>query len=385
MIYYIFYDTIGVILKKYILSVDFNMVLVVVWLMTLGVFTLTSATDNERRLTIQTICAFLGIILMIAVSFWDYTSVLGKKNHIYALCVFFLLIVFPFGTGKEETGAISWIRFAGIGIQPSEFVKLLFAIYLSCELTEKIEKNTLNNPKALSVFLLKCALIIALVILQNDTGTALVFLFMLITVLFVAGISLKYVLLAISVTLVLLPIIWLTLADYQRDRILVFFNPSADLSDSGYQVHLSKLALSSGGIWGKGYKNGAVNALSYLPEKETDFIFSVIGEEFGFLGTSFLIAMYLVLIFKMFSIISHTKITQGKILATAVCAMFIFHIIENISMSIGLLPVTGIPLPFISYGGSSMFSMSLGVGLVLSVRQKNIFYSIANRKETSHV
>ncbi len=357
-------------MKKHILSVDLKLVFTVLLLMTSGLIALTSATDDLRKLTVQTLSATLGTILMITIAFWDLRSIVSKGNHIYFLCVFFLIIVFPFGIGKEETGATSWIRFGNIGVQPSEFVKLLFALFLSCELMEKIQKNTLNNLKKLFPFLLKCLIIIGLVILQNDTGTALVFLFMLITTLFIAGISKKYLFIAVLTALIALPIVWICLKDYQQDRILVFLNPNDDLSDAGYQVYLSKLALSSGGILGQGYKLGAVNSLSYLPEKETDFIFSVIGEEFGLVGTVFILTLFLILIFKCFSIAKNSDDLQGKLLATAICSMLTFHIIENVGMTLGLLPVTGIPLPFISYGGSSMLSMSIGIGLVLSVRRK---------------
>lgn len=357
-------------MKRNILSVDLTVVFVVLLLMTSGLVTLTSVTDDTKKLTVQTFSAILGTILMIVVTFWDVRSTATKGNHIYFLCLVLLAMVFPFGTGKEETGATSWIRFGNIGVQPSEFVKLLFGVYLSCELTDKIQKNTLNTPKPLIIFLLKCLVIIGLVILQNDTGTSLVFLFMLIVTLFIAGISKKYLLISLLTALIILPIIWMCLKDYQQDRILVFLNPNDDLSDAGYQVYLSKLALSSGGIFGQGYKSGAVNALSYLPEKENDFIFSVIGEEFGLLGTVFLLTLFLILIFKCFSIAKNSDDLQGKLIATAVCSMFTFHIIENVGMTLGLLPVTGIPLPFISYGGSSMLSMSIGIGLVLSVRRK---------------
>lgn len=357
-------------MKKYVLSVDFTVVFTVLLLMMTGFFSLTSATDNTRKLTVQTLCYAAGFIIMIALAFWDYRSIAGQKMRIYFLCLFLLIIVFPFGIGKEETGALSWIRFGGIGVQPSEFVKLLFCLFLSCELSEKIEKNTLNNKKDLLISLAKCAPVIALVIMQNDTGTALVFVFILCVVLFIAGISLKYIIITAGAVLISLPIIWACLADYQRDRIAVFFNPSADLSDAGYQVNLSKLALSSGGITGQGYRQGAVNALSYLPEKETDFIFSVIGEEFGILGTGFVLLLFLILILKCFSIAKHAADIRGKLLATGVCAIFLFHIAENIGMTLGLLPVTGIPLPFLSYGGSSVLSMSIGAGLVLCVRRK---------------
>lgn len=357
-------------MKKHILSYDFILIFTTALLMLSGIFVLTSATTDIKKITIQSFTATLGIISMVVIAFWDYQSISGRKNHIYLLCIVFLISVFIFGTGKEETGATSWIRFGRIGIQPSEFVKLLFALYLSCEIPEKIEKNTLNKPKSLLIFVLKCALIIGLVVMQNDTGTALVFAFMLTVTLFTSGISKKYIFITIGAFLVMIPLIWFFLADYQRDRILVFLNPEADLSSAGYQVYLSKLAISSGGIWGKGYKNGAVNALSYLPEKDTDFIFSVIGEETGLIGALYFTALFLFLIIRLFYITSKAKDLQGKTLVTSICAMFIFHITENIGMTIGLLPVTGIPLPFVSYGGSSMLSMSAGVGLSLCVRRK---------------
>ena len=364
-------------MKKYVFSVDFTVVFTVLLLMIIGFISLTSATDDTRKLTVQLFCYTIGFVSMIALAFWDYRSIIGQKLHIYLFCIFLLVIVFPFGIGKEETGALSWIRFGSIGIQPSEFAKLLFCLYLSCELAEKIENRTLNNKKSLLIFLLKCVPVIALVIAQNDTGSALVFLFLMCSVLFVGGISFKYIFISIGITLILLPVIWLCLADYQKDRIIVFFNPTKDLTDAGYQVNLSKLALSSGGIFGKGYKSGAVNALSYLPEKETDFIFSVIGEEFGLLGTLIVLILYLILILKYFSISIHSPDIHGKIITLGVLAIYVFHIAENIGMTLGLFPVTGIPLPFLSYGGSSVVSMSLGAGLVLSVRRKiyNLYYS----------
>lgn len=364
-------------MKKYILSLDYIIVLAVLLLMVSGFFAITSATSDTRKLTVQLFCYLVGFVAMILFSFWDYRSIRGQKTLIYTVCIFALTLVLILGIGKEETGAKSWLRFGGIGIQPSEFVKLLFCLYLSCELTERIEQNTLNRKKELLITLAKCIPVIGLVIMQNDTGTALVFIFVLCVMLFVAGISAKYILISSIVALISLPIVWLFLADYQRDRLLVFFNPSADLTNSGYQVYLSKLALASGGILGAGYKNGAVNALSYLPEKETDFIFSIIGEEAGLLGTIFLITLFTILIFRCFFVAKHASDIQGKLIAAGIGAVFLFHTAENIGMTLGLLPVTGIPLPFVSYGGSSVLSMSIGAGLVLCVHRKayNLYHS----------
>lgn len=357
-------------MKKIVLSLDFSVIISVLLLMLSGFFTLTSATDDTRKLTVQLVCYTSGFIAMISIAFWDYRSIRSQKTLLYTLCILSLALVLILGIGKEQTGAKSWIRFGGIGVQPSEFVKLLFCLYLSCELTEKIEKNALNRKKDLMTTLTKCTPVIALVVMQNDTGTALVFVFMLCAMLFIAGISKKYILISTLTALISLPIIWLFLADYQKDRLMVFFNPSADLSDAGYQVYLSKLALSSGGILGAGYGQGAVNSLSYLPEKETDFIFSVIGEESGLVGTTIILILFTILILRCFFIASHAADIQGKLVATGIGAVFLFHTAENIGMTLGLLPVTGIPLPFVSYGGSSVLSMSIGAGLVLCVRRK---------------
>ncbi len=357
-------------MKKYILSVDWITVALVLSLMAIGLTAVSSAATEPRKLTVQLLACLLGLIFMIGIAFWDYRSALPFLNYIYFACIISLFIVFPFGTGKSDTGAISWIRFGSIGFQPSEFVKLIFCLFLSCELKNILENGTLNNPKKLINLILKCTPIIALVILQNDTGTALVFAFILAVVLFVSGLSIKYILYTIGLFLVLSPLVWLLLSDYQKDRILIFFNPDRELQGAGFQVYLSKLAISSGGIFGQGYKKGAISTLSFLPEKDTDFIFAVISEEFGISGAAITMALFLILIIRCVQIARRAVDLQGKLLATGISAMLTFHTIENIGMCMGLLPVTGIPLPFISYGGSSVLAMSMAVGLILSVRRK---------------
>ena len=356
-------------MKKHFLATDFLVIALVIFLMSIGAVTLFSAAD-KGKVQVQLFAYCLGLIAIIVISFWDYRSIERSPNHIYFLSIFLLLIVFVFGIGKEETGAISWIRFGKIGVQPSEFVKILFCLYISCSISSMLEKNILNNPKELFIFILKCLPVIGLVVLQNDTGTALVFVFMLSACLFTSGIAPKFIITAIAVTLVILPLTWLLMSDYQRDRIEVFLNPEKDLLGSGYQVYLSKLAVSSGGIWGTGYRHGALNSLSYLPEKDTDFIFSILGEEFGFLGTSLTLIIFIILIFRCFYIARNATDNLGRIICTGVSSWLTFHVIENVSMTIGLLPVTGIPLPFVSYGGSSVLAISMAMGLILSVRRK---------------
>lgn len=359
-------------MKKHFLAIDFVVVTTVLLLFAVGTAAIYSAADIGK-LYVQLLAYSLGIISMILISFWDYRSIQQNSNHIYFISIFLLLIVFVFGIGKEETGAQSWIRFGGIGVQPSEFVKILFCLYISCKLSSMIEENTLNNPKTLLIFLGKCLPVIGLVIFQNDTGSALVFVFMLAVCLFVSGIRPKFIIAALIVTIATLPLMWLFMSDYQRDRILVFFNPEKDLLGAGYQVYLSKLAIASGGIFGAGYREGPLNSLSYLPEKDTDFIFSCLGEEFGMTGTVLTVTLFIILIFRCFYIAKTAADNQGRIICTGVASWLTFHVVENIGMTTGLLPVTGIPLPFVSYGGSSVLAMSMAIGLVLSVRRK-IYY-----------
>ncbi len=339
--------------------------------MAIGIFCVESASGaEERKPLVQLFACILGIISMILIAFWDYRSLIPVMRYIYFLSIFLLILVFLFGIGKEETGALSWIRFGSIGIQPSEFVKLFFCLYYAWDISQNVENKTLNKAKPLVKTILSSVLIIGLVVLQNDTGTALVFIFMLFTMLYISGIYYKYILWALVASILLMPILWLFLADYQRARIAVFFNPNTQLSDAGYQVSQSKLAFGSGGILGHGYKNGPINSLSYLPEKDTDFIFGVIGEEFGFIGSIFVVILLLILIFRCFQIAKYAPDINGRLIAVGVASMLMFHTIENIGMTIGILPVTGIPLPFISYGGSSVLAMSMAIGLILSVRRK---------------
>ncbi len=356
-------------MKRHFLATDFVVIISVLLLMIIGTVAIASAATTSK-IRVQLLAYSLGIISMVLISFWDYRSIRKNSYHIYIFSVFLLLMVFVLGIGKEETGAISWIRFGKIGVQPSEFVKILFCLFLSCSLSSMIEENTLNNPKRLMIFLAKCLPVIGLVILQNDTGTALVFVFILAVCLFVSGISPKFIITAAIVIAASLPLMWLFMSDYQKDRIAVFFQPENDKLGAGYQVYLSKLAIASGGFWGAGYRKGALNSLSYLPEKDTDFIFSVIGEEFGLLGTTITVIIFIVLIFRCFYIARAAADNQGRIICTGVASWLTFHIVENIGMTVGLLPVTGIPLPFVSYGGSSVLAISMAIGLVLGVRRK---------------
>ncbi len=357
-------------LKKHFSHLDYGVIALALLLTGAGLIFIYSATqsaESVRKIAVQALAAVLGVGLMLALSFVDYRVYKSYATHIYIASLAVLIFVLIFGSGREETGANSWIRFGGIGIQPSELIKIAFAVVFAYKLSAAKEAGKLNDIKEVLKLTAFYAGITGLVILQNDTGTALVFTFMFVAMFFVAGISMKYVLSALGAACLLLPLSWLVMAPYQRNRIMVFFNPELDPTGAGYQVLQSKIAIGSGELLGRGYLNGPQNQLSLLPEKETDFIFGVIGEEFGFLGCAIVVILLFLLVLRVFGISKTAKDDAGSLICVGLGAMLLFHVVENVCMCLGLLPVTGIPLPFLSYGGSSLVTNFLAIGLVLNV------------------
>ncbi len=356
-------------LRNYFKQLDYVLVITAGVLALLGVLLIVSATrsiEGSRQILVQSIAIVLGTGMMFLVAAMDYEMYSDLDKILYIGSVLILIFVLIFGEGKEETGSNSWIRIGGIGIQPSELVKLSFCITFSHQIVKN--REYINSPRVLGKLLLHFGVLAGLVILQNDTGTALVFLFMFLVMLFAAGLSYKYFLGALGGFLALCPIAWFFLMkDYQKERILVFLNPERDASGAGYQVLQSKIAIGSGEFLGRGYMQGPQNQLGFLPEKETDFIFGVCGEEFGFIGCIIVVALLALLIGRCIYVGMQAKDETGYFICVGIAAMFMFHTLENIFMCIGLMPVTGIPLPFLSYGGSSVLTNFIAVGLVLSV------------------
>ncbi|MBE7049105.1 MAG: rod shape-determining protein RodA [Ruminococcaceae bacterium] len=356
-------------LRDYFKQLDYVLIALSAALALLGILMITSAThsnEGSRQILVQSLAVGIGVVCMLFVAAIDYGVYEDIEKYLYIASIGILIFVLLFGQGKDETGANSWIRVGGIGIQPSELVKLSFAITFSLQLS-KFREN-INAPRTVLKLLLHFAVLAGLVILQNDTGTALVFCFMFLCMLFAAGLSFKYIAGCMGVFLVFAPFAWFVLMrPYQKERILVFLNPERDASGSGYQVLQSKIAIGSGEFLGRGYMQGPQNQLGMLPEKETDFIFGVIGEEFGFIGCILVLLLLLLLIIRCIYIGLRSKNDVGCFMCIGIASMFIFHTFENILMCIGLMPVTGIPLPFLSYGGSSALTNFIAIGLVLSV------------------
>lgn len=333
-----------------------------------GLLLITSAvksSDSKSNIIVQSVAIAAGILLMVLFIVMDYEVLLALNKVIFAGYLALLILVLIIGTGRAETGTEGWIRLGPVNIQPAEFAKIGFILTFAYHLNQVKEK--INKPGTLILLLLHLALPLGLILLQPDYGTGMVFLFITIVMLFYAGLKIRYFIAAGGVFAVCAPVIWFFLKDFQKDRILVFLNPESSPMGSGYNVIQSKLAVGAGQLFGKGLFEGTQVQLGYLPGKHTDFIFAVAGEELGFLGCALVIALLVFLIFRMVKGAGEVKNTTGSLICIGVAAMFIFQAFENIGMTIGLMPVTGIPLPFFSYGGSSVITSFAAVGLVLGI------------------
>ncbi len=356
-------------LKKLWSGTDKFMLLLITAASVFGILIIASTTqiyETNRYVLVQSGAFILGLIFMFLVMIPDYNSFSPVSKYIYVVAVVFLLSVLLIGTGSEEAGAQSWIRIGPIGIQPSELVKVMFIITFSCHLAQV--EDYVNSPFPLLGLLAHAGFLIFLILLQPDYGTSLVYIFMTICMLFTAKISYKYIIGAVCAFVPIGAIMWLfVFKPYQKNRFLDFLYPERDLTGSGYQVVQSKVAIGSGGLAGKGMMHGTLTQSGALPASHTDFIFSAAAEEFGFVGCAIIITLLFVIIFKTLYTARRARTSVGTYMCVGVAAMLLFHVYENIAMCMGLMPVTGIPLPFFSYGGSSILSTLVSMGLVMNV------------------
>lgn len=351
---------------------DWLLVLFVIAAAAIGIVIIYSATRSygtNSNVIVQSAAGCIGIVAMLLLCFFDYEQFGNVIKYIYLFAVFILIVVLFFGTAGDW-GARSWIRFGSIGLQPAELAKLCFVITFSWHLS-KVE-DRVNKPAILLGLLIHIAVLVGLILLEPDMGSAMVFVFMFACMLFIAKLSYKYILAVIGLGVASMPLIYkYVLSEYQQQRINVFINPDIDPLGRGYNVIQSKIAVGSGQMWGKGFLQGTQNQMGYLPTKSTDFIFSVFSEEFGFVGAVIIVCLLFLIVFRCFKAAKKADNTFGRYICTGMGAMFLFHVFENVGMCIGLMPVTGIPLPFISYGGTSLVTNMAAIGLVLSVTYHN--------------
>ncbi|MFH1848013.1 MAG: rod shape-determining protein RodA, partial [Candidatus Omnitrophota bacterium] len=270
--------------------------------------------------------------------------------------------------GKTALGAQRWLNIGGFSLQPSEFTKIVFIIVMASYLGRV--RLRITEPASVFGALVITGVPFALILVQPDLGTALMLIPILFAMLFAAGTMKRYLIVIASSGILALPVFWHFLKAYQQKRLLVFINPDIDPLGAGYTIIQSKIAIGSGGIFGKGWLSGTQNLLNFLPERHTDFMFSVVGEEWGFIGGFIVIALYIALIKRGFSIAEETTEIHGKLMAVGITTMLAFQVIVNVSMTLGLMPVVGLPLPLMSYGGSSLWTTMTCIGLLLNVKMR---------------
>jgi len=353
-------------LKK-LKNLNFLLIFLIILLSFIGAAGLYSAAEGSyypwagRHLLRSTIFLFFAIII-------GLTNLKIFYKYAYLIFILSLLLLFSVEIiGVFGKGASRWIRVFGFSIQPSEIIKVTIVIALA-KYYHNLKFEKIGNPLNLFIPLLIILLPFLLVLIQPDLGTALSILLLGIFILFAAGVKIWKFILGIFLLLGSIPILWnFVVQPYQKDRIISFLNPESDPLGRGYQLIQSKIALGSGGKIGKGFLQGTQSYLEYLPEKQTDFIFTLIGEEFGFLGTIFIIILFIFVITICFYISIKSSHIFGRIIALGFGSNLFIYVILNISMVSGLMPVVGIPLPLISYGGTVMLSIMISMGMILNI------------------
>ena len=353
-------------------NLDYSLMLIVAAIITMGLFAIYSAAYQKYILSGANLClrqlnsAIIGLVVAVLIFRIGYQRLIDFGYYLFAVNVVFLILVLVIGDMRY--GARRWIEIGSFAFQPSEFAKITFVFALAKYLGGVREE--IENPKALIIPLAMAAVPMLLIFKEPDLGTALIFVPILFTMLLIAGARLKHILFILGAGLVAAPFLWLFLKDYQRARLMVFLNPNADPLGAGYTIIQSKIAIGSGGLFGKGWLSGTQNQLNFLPERHTDFIFSVVGEEWGFIGGAVLLWLYYKFIEKGMIIAETTSDVYAKTLAYGIVTIFAVHIIVNIGMVCGLMPVVGLPLPFMSFGGSFLIMALACVGLLENIKNR---------------
>jgi len=344
------------------LHIDLPLLFGLLLVASLGLVILYSAGNQDEAIIIRQLTRLgvaFGVMIVVAqippqqLRFWT--------PWLFALGVLLLIAVLVFGEGK---GVSRWLDLGIVRFQPSEILKITLPMMLAWYLADAALPPRPRRVLVCGVLIIVPTLLIAK---QPDLGTSLVIASSGIFVMLLSGIRWKFVFSAILVAVAALPALWYFMHDYQRQRVLTFLNPEQDLLGSGWHIVQSKIAIGSGGLYGKGWLNGTQSHLEFLPERSTDFIFAVYGEEFGLMGILLLLVLYLFVIARSLYISTQAQDTFGRLVGGSIAITFFFNIFVNIGMVTGLLPVVGLPLPLISYGGTSMVTLMIAFGILMSV------------------
>ena len=343
-----------------------------VWAATRDWYT-RNGLDGQYYLKRHIINIMIGLVLAYAVTVIDYRLLRAYTPILWSAGVLGLVIVLIPGLGAEINGAKAWIALpGGFQIQPAELAKIAIIIGMSMILSERSHDSDGPTSRDVLQSLTIAAIPVLLIILQPDMGTVLIISAAVVTIIAVSGAPSRWVagLLLIAVLGGFVAVKAGVISEYQVNRLQTFVDPNADTQGAGYQLRQARITVGSGGLIGTGLFNGPQTNGRFVPEQQTDFIFTVAGEELGFIGSGTILILYLILLMRGFSIARRTSDPFGRLVCTGVIAWFAFQIFENIGMTLGLMPMTGVPLPFISYGGSSMFATLIGIGLLQNVHAR---------------
>lgn len=360
-------------------NIDWFLIGIVLFLNLLGLLAIRSVSNHLNQpslFTKQLIASIIGMACMVLIMMIDYKDLRFLSIPAYIGTLFLLIFVLVAGQGLEEVGTNGWIILGPLSFQPSELGKVTLTI-VTAIFFERIKQG--NGGLNYLWLIGSVGSLIGLVLLQPDFGTSVVYFFMLICMVFVFGIRYRVVIIGMAATLIALPILWFSVLEkvfksFQIDRILSFLDPEAYARSGAYQVLMSIRYIGSGTL--TGVEPGAEKAAKNVPASATDSIFAVIGEEWGFVGAVLVVALFVTLLLRCLYISRYAKDKFGSYIVIGLMAMFLFHFVENVGMNLGMLPVTGIPLPFISYGGSSMVVSYIAVGIIVSIsmrRQRPMF------------
>ncbi len=356
--------------RRLLANLDWVALGVVLVLCALGVATIASATEGGRFASLwtkQATLAGVGFAVLLASLLFDYRRLCDRAPLFYAAAVGLLVYVLAFG--PRVAGTRRWFFVGPVQVQPSELAKLAAALFIAKVFAEW-RKDSLGLRDLLAPGA-AVGLLALLIAAEPDLGTAFCLVPMFLAAALLAGLRLRAVGALLLVLAMLGGLGWrFALKDYQKERIYTFLDPERDPRGTGYQKIQSQIAVGSGGLLGKGYRNGSQSRLGYLPARHTDFVLSVVAEEFGFVGTAGVLGLYLLLLLRLLQTVALARDRVGAFLAAAVASVLAFQVVYNAAMVAGLVPVKGLPLPFLSYGGASLLSSMLAVGLVLNVRMR---------------
>jgi rod shape determining protein RodA len=362
--------------RRLLRYLDWPLLAATLGLMAGGVLVLYSAVQNTVNpgdfVRARVVHIVLGLAVLVLLAAVDYQNVARAWRPILGGTLVALLAVLVIG--RTSFGAQRWIAFGPLAaFQPAELAKLAVIITLAKHIDGHKE---FDSWRTILPVLAQAAIPMALIVRQPDLGTALVLAAILTAMLFVARAPARMLAALAAGVAVVAPIAWHLLHDYQRRRLLVFFDPGADPLGGGYALIQSKIAVGSGQLFGKGLLHGTQSLLHFIPEQHTDFIFTVIGEELGFVGALVMLGLFALWLWRGMAIAAQAKDRLGMLMAVGVVAMVAFHLVVNVGMTVGLMPITGIPLPFISHGGSALITMAGGTGLLLNIgmRRKKILF-----------